>query len=114
MVNEKTDRMIDAGVASAEQVKLQAAEALEEAARRLRSMDVSAKGDDVRRAIEDAEDRLARFKASVGAEYAMIDAAFHERVEPVETIIADHPLPAVLVAAGVGALIGMLITKARD
>jgi ElaB/YqjD/DUF883 family membrane-anchored ribosome-binding protein len=111
---ETADRVIDAGVAGADRVRLQAAEAMEEAARRLRSADVSAKGEDVRRILEDVEGRINRVREAVGAEYGRLDRGFHERVEPVEKMITEHPLPAVLIAAGVGALIGMLIARARD
>jgi ElaB/YqjD/DUF883 family membrane-anchored ribosome-binding protein len=106
--------MVDTGVASAEHLKLQTAEALEEAARKLRSADVSAKGEDVKHILHDVEGRVHRFKAAVGAGYEKIDADYHKRVEPVETIIAQHPVPSVLIAVGVGVLIGMLIFKARD
>ena len=114
MSDETADRMVNTGVAGAEHLKIQTAEALEEAARRLRSADVSAKGEDVKHILHDVESRVNRFKAAVGAGYEKIDADYHTRVEPVETIIAQHPIPAVLIAAGVGVLIGMLILKARD
>jgi ElaB/YqjD/DUF883 family membrane-anchored ribosome-binding protein len=35
-------------------------------------------------------------------------------MEPVETIISDHPIPSVLVAAGIGFLAGMIICKSRE
>jgi len=114
MSDETADRMVNTGVAGVEHLKIQTAEALEEAARRLRSADVSAKGEDVKHILHDVEGRVNRFKAAVGAGYEKIDADYHKRVEPVETIIAQHPIPAVLIAAGVGVLIGMLIFKARD
>src|SRR5512136_2031468 len=98
MSNESANPMIDAGVAGAEHVKLQAAEALEEAARKLRNVDVSAKGEDIRRILEDVEGRINRTRAEVEAGYEGLDTEFHRRVEPVETLIADHPLPAVLIA----------------
>lgn len=114
MTNESANRMIDAGVAGAEQVKLQAAEALEEAARRLRSADVASRGEDVRHILEDVEGRIDQFRATVGAEYEKIGEEYHRRVEPVETIISEHPIPAVLIAMGVGTLLGMLISRVRD
>jgi ElaB/YqjD/DUF883 family membrane-anchored ribosome-binding protein len=114
MSNETADRMVDTGVAGAEHLKLQTAEALEEAARRLRSADVSGKGEDVKQILHDVEGRVHRFKAAVGEGYEKMEAGYHTRVEPVETIIAQHPIPSVLIAAGVGVLIGMLIFKARD
>ena len=114
MSDETTDRMVDQGVAGAEHLKLQTAEALEEAARRLRSADVSAKGEDVRQILHDIEGRIQQLKAAAGAGYGKIDADYHKMVEPVETVIAQHPIPAVLIATGVGVLIGMVIFKARD
>jgi ElaB/YqjD/DUF883 family membrane-anchored ribosome-binding protein len=114
MSKETADRMVNAGVASTDHLKIQTAEALEEAARKLRRADVSAKGEDVKHILHDVEDRVNQFKAEVGAEYQKIEADYHKRVEPVEHIIIDHPIPSVLIAAGIGVLIGMLIFKARD
>ena len=114
MSNETADKMVTMGVASADSYKIQTAEALEEAARRLRSADVSAKGEDVRHILNDVESRVNRLKTEVSAGYERIEADYHKKVEPVEHIIIDHPIPAVLIAAGIGVLIGMLIFKSRD
>lgn len=114
MSNETADKMVTMGVASADSYKIQTAEALEEAARRLRSADVSAKGEDVRNILNDVESRVNRLKTEVSAGYEKIEADYHKKVEPVEHIIIDHPIPAVLIAAGIGVLIGMLIFKSRD
>ena len=114
MSNETADRMVNTGVASADHLKIQTAEALEEAARKLRSADVSAKGEDVKHILHDVEAKVSRFKSEVGAEYQRMEADYHKRVEPVEHIIIHHPIPSVLIAAGIGVLIGMLIFKARD
>ena len=112
--SETSDRMINAGVAGADHLKIQTAEALEDAARKLRSADVAAHGEDVKQILQDVETRVNQFKADVGARYDTMEAGYHQTVEPVENIIIDHPIPAVLVAAGVGVLIGMLIFKIRD
>lgn len=114
MSSETAERMVNAGVAGADHLKIQTAEALEDAARKLRRTDVAAKGEDVKYILQDIEDRVNAFKAEVGAGYRSMEAGYHETVEPVENIIIDHPIPAVLVAAGAGLLIGMLIFKARD
>jgi ElaB/YqjD/DUF883 family membrane-anchored ribosome-binding protein len=95
-------------------LKLQTAEALEEAARKLRIADVSARSEDVRKIMLDVEDRVNQFKADVGHGYHNMEDDFHRKAEPVEHIICDHPVPAVLVAAGIGVLIGMLLFKSRD
>jgi ElaB/YqjD/DUF883 family membrane-anchored ribosome-binding protein len=94
--------------------KLQTADALEEAARKLRIADVSARSEDVNQILRDVEDRVNQFKADVGHGYHNMEADYNKKVEPVEHIICDHPIPAVLIAAGIGALIGMLLFKGRD
>jgi ElaB/YqjD/DUF883 family membrane-anchored ribosome-binding protein len=114
MSNETADRMVSAGVAGADHLKLQTAEALEEAARKLRRADVSAKGEDVKMILQDVEDRVNLFKANVGAGYHTMETGYHQTMEPVENIIIDHPIPSVLIAVGIGALIGMLLFKGRD
>ncbi|MDP2796490.1 MAG: DUF883 C-terminal domain-containing protein [Methanoregula sp.] len=114
MSNETADKMVPVGVASMDSYKIQTAEALEEAARKLRNTDVSAKDEDVRNILNDVESRVNRFKTEVGAGYERIEADYHKKVEPVEHIISEHPLPAVLIATGIGVLIGMLIFKSRD
>jgi ElaB/YqjD/DUF883 family membrane-anchored ribosome-binding protein len=114
MANETTDRMVNSGVAGAEQLKIQTAEVLEDAARKLRRADLSEKGEDVKLILHDVEDRVNKFKAEVGVGYHKMEADYHKTVEPVEKIIIDHPIPSVLVAAGLGVLIGFLIFKARD
>jgi ElaB/YqjD/DUF883 family membrane-anchored ribosome-binding protein len=114
MSNETAERMVNAGVAGADHIRIQTAEALEDAARKLRKADVAGKGEDVKYILQDVEDRVNQFKAEVGAGYHTMEAGYHQSVEPVENIIIDHPIPAVLVAAGLGVLIGFLIIKARD
>ena len=95
-------------------LKVQTADAREEAARKLRITDVSAKGEHVKQILQDVEERINQFKADVGVRYHTMEADYHKRAEPVEHIIIDHPIPSVLIAVGMGALIGMLILKTRD
>jgi len=108
------DQMVNAGVVSAEHLKIQTAEALEDAARKLRKTDVSVRGEEVKHILHDVEHRVNQFKAEVGAEYHRIEEGYQQTVEPVENIIIDHPIPSVLVALGIGALIGMLLFKGRE
>jgi ElaB/YqjD/DUF883 family membrane-anchored ribosome-binding protein len=108
------DRMVNTGVAGADHLKIQTAEALEDAARKLRDTDVASRGEDIKNILHDVEHRVNQFKAEVGAEYDMIETGYHERMEPVENIISDHPIPSVIIAAGIGVLIGMLLFKSRD
>ena len=112
--NETVNRIVNEKVADAEVLKVQTADTLEEAARKLRTADVSAKGEDVKQILQDVEDRINQFKTDVGVRYHTMEADFHKRAEPVEHIIIDHPIPSVLIAVGIGALIGMIIAKTRD
>jgi ElaB/YqjD/DUF883 family membrane-anchored ribosome-binding protein len=114
MSGDTAERMVNAGVAGADHLKIQTAEALEDAARKLRKTDVAAKGEEVKYILQDVEDKVNQFKEEVGAGYHTMEAGYHQSVEPVENIIIDHPIPAVLVAAGAGLLLGMLIFKSRD
>lgn len=95
-------------------MKIQTAEALEQAARKLRTADIATHGDEVKHVLHDAEARIHQFKEEVGVKYHEMEAEYHKKVEPVETIISDHPIPAVMVALGVGFLFGMLISKSHD
>ncbi len=106
--------MVNKGVSGADHMKIQTADALEEAARRLRNADMAMHGDDVKAILHDAEARIDQFKENVGVKYDEMEARYHEKMEPVETMISDHPIPAVLIAIGVGFLFGMLICKSHD
>jgi len=114
MTAESIDRMVDKTVGGADHMKLQTADALEEAARKLRTADMSARGEDVKHILHDAEDRIHQFKEEVGVKYHEIETEYHKKMEPVETIISDHPIPAVMVALGLGFLFGMLISRSHD
>jgi len=114
MASEKLDQMVDRGVSGADQMKLQTAEALEEAARKLRSKDLSVHGEEVKKILHDVEFRMDELREQAGAKFEEFETCYHEHMEPVETIISDHPIPAVLVAMGVGFLFGMLVSRAND
>lgn len=45
------------------------------------------------------------------AKLAMLKEKYTEKVEPVEKVIQEHPIPAVLIGVGAGILIGALIYK---
>jgi len=114
MTEDAIDRMVNRGVSGADQMKLQTAEALEDAARKLRNTDIATHGEDVKHILHDVEARMDEFKEEVGVKYHEMDAAYHVKMEPVETAISDHPIPAVLIAMGVGFLFGMLVCKSHD
>jgi ElaB/YqjD/DUF883 family membrane-anchored ribosome-binding protein len=105
-----TDDMVKKGLAGADRIKLQTADALEEAARKLRSADV----EDVEDIVLNVESRMDRLKRDVGVKYHEMEVDYHAQMEPVETMISDHPIPAVLIAVGLGFLVGMVICKTRD
>jgi ElaB/YqjD/DUF883 family membrane-anchored ribosome-binding protein len=114
MSNDTADNTVTGGVAGAENFKIKTAEALEEAARRLRSSDISSDSGDIRNLLSDVESRVNQFKTEAGAGFERIETDYHKKIEPVERIIIEHPIPAVLIAAGIGVLLGMLIFKSRD
>ncbi|HOX35677.1 MAG TPA: hypothetical protein P5217_03530 [Methanoregulaceae archaeon] len=105
---------VSAPVSGADHIRLQTAEALEEAARKLRNADMAHSGEEIQNILHGVQDKMEHLKDEIGARYQEIEAEYHQRVEPVENVICDHPIPAVLVALGVGFLFGMLIGKYRD
>lgn len=114
MAANEIDRMVNKGVSGADNMKIQTAEALEDAARKLRSVDIATHGEDVKQILHDAESKINEHKAACGLKIHEMEAEYHHHVEPVENVIIDHPIPAVLVAAGLGLLAGMVIRKTRD
>jgi ElaB/YqjD/DUF883 family membrane-anchored ribosome-binding protein len=92
--------MVNTTVAKADNVKVKTADALEEAARRLREADLSARGDDVNSILKDVEARIDNLRADVS-----------KKVEPVEDFIVDHPFASILIAAGVGFMVGTLVDR---
>jgi ElaB/YqjD/DUF883 family membrane-anchored ribosome-binding protein len=114
MPEDTIERMVNKGSAGADNLKLQTAEALEEAARKLRSADMSVNSEDVKNILHGVEDQMNQFREEIGTKYQEMETEYHKKVEPVETMICDHPIPAVLVAMGFGFLFGMLIGRSRD
>ncbi len=96
------EHMVDSTFGGAEKVKIQAADAMEEAVRKLRDASMTAKGEEVKAILHDTEAKLGQLKSQVG-----------DKVEPVEEFITDHPLMSVAIAAGVGLLLGSILTR-RD
>jgi ElaB/YqjD/DUF883 family membrane-anchored ribosome-binding protein len=109
-----SEKMKDSAIVKTDHLKVQTADALEEAARKLRNVDISEKADDVRKILHDVETRMNRFRDEAGIEFEKIEAEYHKKVEPVENIITAHPIPSVLIAAGIGVLLGALISRGRD
>jgi ElaB/YqjD/DUF883 family membrane-anchored ribosome-binding protein len=95
-------------------VKNQTIEALEEAARKLRNADISLNNVDVQNILHGVQDKMDVYKEEIGAKYHEMEEEYYKQVEPVENIICDHPIPAVLVAMGVGFLFGMLMSRSHD
>jgi ElaB/YqjD/DUF883 family membrane-anchored ribosome-binding protein len=111
MTEDAINRMVNKGVYGAEDMKLQTAGKLEEAARKLWSADITTHGEDIKKIMNDIESQVYQFKKEAGVKYDEMEAGFHESMEPIETMITDHPIPAILVAIGVGVLAGMLIRR---
>lgn len=99
---ENVNRMVDTTVAKADNMKVQTADALEELVRKLRDADLSVKGDEVKAMLNDAEARLNALSAEIG-----------RKVEPAEEFIVEHPFTSVLIAAGVGFMIGSMLSMMR-
>lgn len=99
---EQVERIVDNTVAKAENVKVQTADALEETARKLREASLESKGQDVKAMIGDIEARTNQLKAEVD-----------KKIEPVESFIVEHPFAAIMIAVGVGFMVGSLMTR-RD
>lgn len=97
---QNVERVVDTTVARAEGVKVQTADALEEAARKLRETNVAARGDEVKAILNDLETRTAELRSEV-----------EKKVEPVETFITEHPFASVMIAVGVGFMIGTLLRR---
>jgi len=114
MAEDTIDKMANKGISEADRIKNQTIEALEEAARRLRTADVTMNGEDVKNILHGVQDKMDHFKVEMGAKYHEVEAEYQKKVEPVEHIIRDHPIPAVAVAVGFGFLLGMLISRSRD
>ena len=114
MADDTIDRMADKGFAGADNLRLQTAEALEEAARNLRNAEMSVNSEDVKNILHGVQDKVDLFKEEIGAKYHEVEAEYQKQVEPVENIICEHSIPAVLIAVGFVFLFGMLISRSRD
>jgi ElaB/YqjD/DUF883 family membrane-anchored ribosome-binding protein len=101
-LEQNVESAVDTTFGSAEKVKVQAADALEEASKKLREMSITAKGEDVKAVLNDTEARLGELKDQIS-----------KKVEPVEDFITEHPFMSVALAVGAGLLIGSLLTR-RD
>jgi ElaB/YqjD/DUF883 family membrane-anchored ribosome-binding protein len=101
-LEQKVERVVDTTFGSAEKIKAQAADALDDAARKLREMSITAKGEDVKAVLKDTEAKISELKSQAGRD-----------VEPVEDFITEHPLVSIALAAGMGLLLGSLLTR-RD
>ncbi|MCK9578984.1 MAG: hypothetical protein M0Q92_00860 [Methanoregula sp.] len=114
MPEDAIETMTNKSISGAEHLKIQTAEALEEAARKLRSADMTVNDENVRNILHGIQDKMDHFKDEIGTRYRDVEVEYQKQVEPVENVICDHPIPAVLVAMGVGVLVGMLLGKFRD
>jgi ElaB/YqjD/DUF883 family membrane-anchored ribosome-binding protein len=114
MTEDMAEQTPGKSISGANQLKLQTAEALEEAARKLRNADMSINDEEVQNILHGIHDKVEHVKEELGTRYHEVEVEYHKQVEPVENVICDHPIPSVLVALGVGVLFGMLISKFRD
>lgn len=94
------ERVVDTTFGSAEKVKVQAADAMEETAKKLREMSITARGEDVKAILNDTGAKIHEFSMQIS-----------KKVEPVEDFITEHPFMSVAIAAGAGLMIGSLLSR---
>lgn len=111
MSDDTINRMADKGFSDANHLKNQTIDALEEAARKLRNADISVSRENVENILHGVQDQMDVYKEEIGTKYHEMEVEYHNRVEPVENIICDHPIPAVMVALGIGFLFGLLMSR---
>ena len=102
-MEQHVEQLVDTTFGGAEKAKLQAADAFENAAKRLREMSVTGKGDDVKAILNDLDAKTVELKSQV-----------EKKVEPVEDFIHEHPFMTVAIAVGAGFLLGSLLASRRD
>jgi ElaB/YqjD/DUF883 family membrane-anchored ribosome-binding protein len=118
-----------------EHLKNQAADALEEAVRRLRDTDIRIEGEELLKIVHDAEGKLRHLApeklpdaGEIGEEIKKkiheAEGALHKiaedekimiekEVKTVESFVADHPIAAIAIAAGSGFIVGLIAAKLR-
>ena len=101
-MEQHVERAVDTTFGSAEKVKVQTADALEEAALKLREMSMTAKGEDIKSVLNETGDKIDQLKAEMG-----------EKVQPVQDFVTEHPFMSIAIAVGAGLLIGALVVR-RD
>lgn len=99
-MEQHMERVVDTTFGSAEKVKVQAADAMEETAKKLREMSITARGEDVKAILNDT-----------GAKIHELSMQISKKVEPVEDFITEHPFMSVAIAAGAGLMIGSLLSR---
>lgn len=114
MTEDVVDRMVNKGVSEADLIKIQTAEALEDAARKLRKTDMSIHGEEVKHILHDVEARMDRLKVDAGVKFHSMESDGCKHMKPFEMSITDHPIPMLLMAVGAGFLIGSLISKSHN
>jgi ElaB/YqjD/DUF883 family membrane-anchored ribosome-binding protein len=114
MAEDAIDKITNKGISEADHIKNQTVEALEEAARKLRNADMSMNGEDVKNILHGVQNKMDHFKEEMGTKFHEAEIEYQKKVEPVEHIIRDHPVPAVVVAVGFGFLLGMLLSRSHD
>ena len=134
-VAETTKEMEEKTTKEFEELKKEAAAAMEEAAKRLKNARSKIEGEELETLVKDMEDTLqslvpekmpdtAEVQEKVkevihDAEETIKNVAekeaemMQERVETVESFVADHPIASIAIAAGAGFMIGLIAAKLR-
>jgi ElaB/YqjD/DUF883 family membrane-anchored ribosome-binding protein len=102
-LEQNVEHLVDTTFSGAEKAKIQAADAFEEASRRLRGMSMADKGEEVKALLNELDAKTGELKSQVG-----------NKVDSLEDFIQEHPFMTVAVAVGAGVLIGSLLASMRD
>lgn len=111
MSENTIERMAEKGISEADHLKNKTIDALEEAAQKLRNADMSVSKEHVQNILHNVQDQMDVYKEEIGTKYHEVEAEYHKQVESVENVICEHPIPAVMVALGIGFLFGMLVSR---
>lgn len=96
----RVDNIVDTTVETAENIKGSTADVLQEAAKKLREANLAGRGEDVKAVVSDLEDKAMRLRSDV-----------EKKIEPMEDFISTHPFMSVMIAVGVGYIVGTMITR---
>jgi ElaB/YqjD/DUF883 family membrane-anchored ribosome-binding protein len=102
-LEQNVEQLVDTGFAGAEKAKVQVADAFDNASSRLREVNMTGKGNEVKAFLNELDVKSGELKSQV-----------EKKIEPIGDFVHDHPYVTIAVAVGAGLLIGSLLTSRRD